>query len=63
MARVIDLVDKDIDVSDANRRAREYKAAAKAYCALATCYRIGKRPSEALLTQLEKANEVMTRDE
>ena len=33
--------------------------AAKAYEELATCYRIGKRPSEALFKRLEEARKAL----
>lgn len=36
-----------------------YREAAEAYRDLATCYRMGKSPSEALHNRLEKANRIM----
>ena len=38
-------------------------AAAKAYRDLSTCYRLGRRPSEKLFRELEKASEVLKQHE
>lgn len=40
-------------------QAERVAEAARAYCDLATCYRIGKAPSESLHKRLERAEETM----
>ena len=47
-----------MDAKEAELKAENKKllAAARAYRDLSVCYRIGKRPTEKLFSQLEKAN-------
>ena len=47
------------DVAIAACRVEEMRRAAIAYQTLATCYRLGKRPSEKLFTQLTEAKALL----
>jgi len=48
-------------VAHCSPASEQLREAAEAYRDLATCYRLGKRPSEALFTRLEKADIALTR--
>ena len=50
-----------MDAKEAELKAENKKllAAARAYRDLSVCYRIGKRPTEKLFSQLERANALL----
>jgi hypothetical protein len=50
-----------MDAKEAELKAENKKllSAARAYRDLSACYRIGKRPTEKLFSQLEKANALL----
>ena len=53
----------DVQVAaDAARQLRDLRKAALAYRDLATCYRTGRAPSEALHARLDMANAVLARN-
>ena len=51
--------EKEAELKAVKAENKKLLAAARAYQNLSACYRIGKRPTEKLFSQLEKANALL----
>ena len=51
--------EKEAELKALKAENKKLLAAARAYRDLSVCYRIGKRPTEKLFSQLEKANALL----
>ena len=51
--------EKEAELKAVKAENKKLLAAARAYRDLSVCYRIGKRPTEKLFSQLEKANALL----
>jgi len=55
--------EKEAELKAVKAENKKLLSAARAYQDLSVCYRIGKRPTEKLFSQLEKANALLKQKE